>query len=61
MNRPSIDAFRRVVGWLWRKALLCRSHKHNLTRERMERLIARYLPPTRVYHPYPLVRVGVIT
>lgn len=61
MNRPSIDAFRKQVGWLWRKALLRRSHKHNLPWERMERLIARYIPPTRIYHPYPLVRFGVIT
>jgi group II intron reverse transcriptase/maturase len=61
MNRPSIDAFRRQVSWLWGKVLRRRSHKHRLTWERMERLIARYIPPTRIFHPYPFERFGVIT
>jgi len=60
-NSPAIGAFRWEVRRLWRKVLLRRSHKHNLTWERMQRLIARWLPPARVCHPYPLVRFGVIT
>jgi group II intron reverse transcriptase/maturase len=61
MNGPSISAFRQEVGRLWWKALLRRSQKHRLPWERMKRLVDRWLPPARVCHPYPLVRVGVIT
>ena len=61
MNGPSISAFRKEVCRLWRKVLRRRSHKHRLTWDRMERLIARWLPPARVFHPYPLVRFGVST
>jgi len=60
-NSPAIGAFRKQVGWLWHQALRRRSQKHNVTWERMERLIARCFPPARVCHPYPLVRLGVIT
>ena len=28
---------------------------------RMMRYIARWLPPARICHPYPLVRLGVVT
>jgi RNA-directed DNA polymerase len=61
MNGPSVAAFRKEVCWLWSKVLKRRSQKHNLTWERMKRLIDRWLPVTRVCHPYPLVRFGVIT
>jgi hypothetical protein len=61
MNGPSVAAFRKGVCWLWSKVLKRRSQKHNLTWERMKRLIDRWLPVTRVCHPYPLVRFGVVT
>jgi len=61
MNGPSVAAFRKEVCWLWSKVLKRRSQKHNLTWERMKRLIDRWLPVTRVCHPYPLVRFGVTT
>jgi group II intron reverse transcriptase/maturase len=61
LNSPAIGAFRQEVGRLWRKVLLRRSHKHNLAWDRMQRLIARWLPPARVCHPYPLARFGVTT
>jgi len=61
MNGPSVAAFRKEVCWLWSKVLKRRSQKHHLTWERMKRLIDRWLPVTRVCHPYPLVRFGVIT
>ena len=53
--------FRFQVGWLWYRSLRRRSQKTRLTWERMRRLIDRWLPPARVYHPYPLRRLGVIT
>ena len=61
MNGPSISAFREAVCQLWLKVLRRRSHKHNLTWKRMERLIAKWIPLARICHPYPLVRFGVIT
>jgi hypothetical protein len=61
MNGPSVAAFRKEVCWLWSKVLKRRSQKHNLTWERMKRLIDRWLPVTRVCNPYPLVRFGATT
>jgi hypothetical protein len=61
MNGPSVSAFRKEVCQLWWKALKRRSHKHRLVWDRMKRLMDRWLPPARVCHPYPLVRLGVIT
>ena len=61
MNGPSVSAFRAATCWLWAKVLRRRSQKHKLTWKRMERLIARWIPPSRICHPYPLVRFGVIT
>jgi RNA-directed DNA polymerase len=61
MNGPSVSAFRKEVCQLWWKALKRRSHKHRLVWDRMKRLMDRWLPPAHVCHPYPLVRLGVIT
>jgi group II intron reverse transcriptase/maturase len=61
MNGPAIGAFRWQVGWLWWRSLKRRSQKHRLPWLRMKKLIDRWLPPARICHPYPLVRLGVIT
>ncbi len=61
MNGPSVSVFRKEVCRLWMKVVRRRSHKYNLPWKRMERLIARWIPLSRVCHPYPLVRFGVIT
>lgn len=61
MNGPSISVFRKEICRLWRKVLRRRSHKHHLTWDRMKRLVASWIPPARICHPYPLVRFGVIT
>lgn len=61
MNNRSMSAFRHSVQWLWWKTLKRRSQKHNMTWRRMRRLVDKWIPPVRVYHPYPLVRLGVIT
>jgi len=60
-NSPSIGNFRKEVCRLWLRTLRRRSHKHRLTWERMQRLIAKWIPPARVCHPHPLMRLGVIT
>lgn len=61
MNGTSIVAFRQAIGRLWMWALRRRSQSHHLSWERMTRYIDRWLPPARICHPYPLVRLGVIT
>ena len=61
MNNRSMSAFRHSIQWLWWKTLKRRSQKHNVTWQRMRRLSDKWFPPVRVYHPYPLVRFGVIT
>jgi hypothetical protein len=61
MNGPALCAFRKAVGYLWRTVLRRRSQGNHLPWRRMRRYIARWFPPARVCHPYPLVRLGVIT
>jgi RNA-directed DNA polymerase len=61
MNGPAIKLFRQAVGRLWRWVLLRRSQTHRLPWRRMTRYLTRWLPPARICHPYPLVRLGVVT
>jgi len=61
MNGPALGAFRKAVGSLWRTVLRRRSQGNHLPWRRMRRYIARWFPPARVCHPYPLVRLGVLT
>ena len=49
------------MGYLWRTVLRRRSQDNHLPWHRMKRYIARWFPPARVCHPYPLVRLGVFT
>jgi RNA-directed DNA polymerase len=60
-NGPARCAFRRAVGFLWRTVLRRRSQGNHLTWQRMYRWIRRWFPPARICHPYPLVRLGVLT
>jgi RNA-directed DNA polymerase len=61
MNGPAIRLFRQEVGRLWHRVLWRRSQTHRLPWRRMMRYITRWLPPARICHPYPLVRLGVVT
>ena len=61
MNSHALRTFRFQVGRLWQRTLSRRSQNGRVLWERMRRLIDRWLPPARVCHPYPLVRLGVIT
>jgi RNA-directed DNA polymerase len=56
MNMPALFLFRSQVGWFWHRALSRRSQNGNVDWDRMRRLIDRWLPPLRIYHPYPLHR-----
>ena len=60
-NGPAIRLFRQEVGRLWHQGLSRRSQTPCLPWRRMTRYIARWLPPARICHPYPLVRLGVVT
>jgi hypothetical protein len=61
MNTPALGLFRFEVVRRWHHALCRRSQRGRIPWDRMKRLAARYLPFARVYHPYPLRRLGVIT
>jgi group II intron reverse transcriptase/maturase len=61
MNGPAIRLFHQEVGRLWHRVLLRRSQTPCLSWRRMTRYITRWLPPARICHPYPLVRLGVVT
>ena len=61
MNAPALHIFRFQIGWLWHRALSRRSQNGRILWDRMRRLINRWLPPVRIFHDYPLRRMGVIT
>jgi group II intron reverse transcriptase/maturase len=61
MNGPALRAFRQAVGYLWRTVLRRRSQGNHLPWRRMRRYIKRWFPLPHVCHPYPLVRLGVLT
>ena len=61
MNAPALHIFRFQVGWLWHRVLSRRSQNGRIRWDRMRRLIDRWLPPVRIYHDYPLRRMGVVT
>jgi len=59
LNSRALRQFRWRVTWLWHRTLNRRSEKGYVTWERMERYIDRWIPPVRIYHPYPIQRLGV--
>jgi hypothetical protein len=59
--RAALHLFRLQVGRLWHRALSGRSQNGHVPWSRMNRLIAHWLHPVRIYHPYPLRRMGVVT
>jgi group II intron reverse transcriptase/maturase len=61
MNTRAISAFRLAVGRLWHEVLERRSQRTRVSWACMTRHLARWLPPARVCHPYPLARLGVVT
>jgi hypothetical protein len=60
-NTDTVAAFRTQVTRHWYKALRRRSQKTRLTWERMSRVAKRWLPPPRVKHPFPDVRLAART
>jgi len=61
-NFASLQAFRNMVNRAWLRALRGRSHKaRKLTWARMQRLIRTWIPEARILHPYPNMRLRVLT
>ena len=58
-NSRALSAFRYHVIDLWRRALRRRSQKDGLTWQRIERITDRWLPQSRILHPWPAVRFSV--
>ena len=59
-NREALDTFRTQIGFAWLRALRRRSQKgKNLTWERMQRQMMKWIPTARILHPYPNQRVCV--
>lgn len=60
-NTDAVAAFRTQVTRQWHKALKRRSQRSRHNWKRMNRLATRWLPPTRVMHPFPSVRFNART
>ena len=58
-NSRALSAFRHYVTDLWRRTLRRRSQKSVFTWERMTKLVADWLPPPRILHPWPDERFDV--
>ncbi len=55
-NYDAVHAFRTQVTRHWHQALRRRSQETRLTWARMNRIVTRWLPPTRIVHPFPEAR-----
>ena len=60
-NYRAVHAFRTQTTRHWHQALRRRSQKTRLTWVRMNRIVTRWLPPTRIVHPFPEARFAATT
>ena len=60
-NIQAIGTYRYNVSRHWLRALRRRSQRTRMTWERMNRHIARWLPPAEILHPFPDVRFEATT
>jgi RNA-directed DNA polymerase len=61
-NGRLLNAMRKCVGRAWMRALRRRGQKgRGLNWEYMKKLVARWIPPVKIIHPYPDARFRVIT
>ena len=58
-NLRAIGTFRHHVADLWRRTLKRRSQRAQVTWQRMDRLLARWLPTPRILHAWPERRMAV--
>ncbi len=59
-NNDAVNAFRHQVTRHWHRALRRRSQKTRLTWARMDRIATRWLPQTRILHPFPEARFAAM-
>ena len=57
LNSPRLRMFRQAVIRHWYRALRRRGQQRRLNWARMARIADRWLPPPRIYHPWPSVRL----
>lgn len=55
-NARKITSFHYHVAWHWRRALGRRSQKAAVPWRRMALIVARWLPPAQIRHPWPQLR-----
>ena len=60
-NIDALESFRTQVSRAWLHALRRRSQRHRMTWERMKPIVQRWLPRTRILHPWPDKRFDVRT
>jgi hypothetical protein len=60
-NSKALQRFQMEATRLWQRRLSRRSQKGRITWDRMQRLMSKWIPPVRIYHPYPQERFGVMT
>jgi RNA-directed DNA polymerase len=60
-NWEAIGAFRTETAKLWYKILRRRSQRTRMTWERMDKMVALWLPRARILHPWPDQRFEVMT
>jgi len=60
-NSPAMNAFRKEVVRLWKRALERRSQRGSISWERMTRLTQKWLPNPHISQPYPEQRLCVTT
>ncbi len=60
-NMDGVAAFRTQVTWLWFKALRRRSQRNCLNWTRMNRIATKWLPSSRLVHPFSNVRFDATT
>ncbi|HAM52566.1 MAG TPA: group II intron reverse transcriptase/maturase, partial [Nitrospiraceae bacterium] len=60
-NADALVVFRKRVAELWYRTLRRRSQRTRMTWERMAEIIASWLPPVRILHPWPEKRFAAMT
>ncbi len=61
LNSRALSGFRWALTHLWYRVLRRRSQRTRISWARMGELVARYLPPPRIVHPYPRAALCVST
>jgi len=58
-NGRALSAFRYHVIQIWMRSLRRRGQRHRVPWDRMNRIVAAWIPPARISHPWPSIRFDV--